>query len=119
MTAGTELVTRLRDLRQPPRLVVLVSCQSAGAGAGDALDALGPRLGEAGVPAVLAMHGNVTMQTADAFMPSFFGNCKRTVRSIVPSRGHAARCGIVMMPGRLFSNALEERESLVRAELRR
>ena len=36
VTPGTELVTRLRDLRQPPRLVVLVSCQSAGAGAGDA-----------------------------------------------------------------------------------
>ncbi len=74
VTPGTELVTRLRDLRQPPRLVVLVSCESAGSGDGDGdvLGALGPRLGEAGVPAVLAIHGNVTMQTAAAFMPVFF-----------------------------------------------
>lgn len=72
VTAGSELVTRLRNLLQPPRLVVLISCQSAGTGRGDALGALGPRLGEAGVPAVLAMHGNVTMKTVDAFMPVFF-----------------------------------------------
>ena len=33
---------------------------------------LGPRLAEAGVPAVIAMQGNVTMATAAAFMPVFF-----------------------------------------------
>lgn len=31
--AGTELVTRLKELQQRPRLVVLASCQSAGKGA--------------------------------------------------------------------------------------
>ena len=75
-TPGGEFVARLRELRQPPRLVVLVSCQSAGAG-GDALGALGPRLGEAGVPAVLAFHGDVTMQTAAAFMQVFFREVQR------------------------------------------
>ena len=30
--AGQELVTRIQELEDRPRLVVLVSCQSAGAG---------------------------------------------------------------------------------------
>jgi hypothetical protein len=60
-----------------PRLVVLASCQSAGTGGartrdGGALAALGPRLAHAGVPAVLAMQGNITVETARAFMPKFF-----------------------------------------------
>src|SRR3712207_7381915 len=41
------------------------------------LGALGPRLGEAGIPAVLAMHGDVTMETAEAFMPVFFRELQR------------------------------------------
>ncbi|MCP4663409.1 MAG: CHAT domain-containing protein [bacterium] len=76
--AGEELVTRLRELHQRPRLVVLASCQSAGTGDegassdGGALAALGPRLAEAGIPAVLAMQGSVSMQTVAEFMPVFF-----------------------------------------------
>jgi hypothetical protein len=75
--SGKELVTRLSELQQRPRLVVLASCQSAGPGeegAGDngVLAALGPRLAEAGIPAVLAMQGSVTMQTVTQFMPVFF-----------------------------------------------
>src|SRR3954447_21186092 len=56
---ASELVDRLRDLSRLPGLVFLASCQSAGAGAArrseDAgvLAALGPRLAEAGVPAVV------------------------------------------------------------------
>jgi hypothetical protein len=69
---GSELVARLHQLERLPRLVVLVSCQSAGSGVGDALGALGPKLAEAGVPAVLAMHGDVQMATAAAFLPAFF-----------------------------------------------
>jgi hypothetical protein len=78
VVAGSELVTRVRELEQRPRLVVLASCQSAGTGtepaAGDegALAALGPRLAEAGVPAVLAMQGNISMETVARFMPVFF-----------------------------------------------
>jgi hypothetical protein len=74
---GSELVTRLRELAQPPRLVVLISCQSAGRAGSDALGALGPKLGASGVPAVLAMHGNVTMATMKAFMPKFFSELKK------------------------------------------
>ncbi|MGH8658857.1 MAG: CHAT domain-containing protein [Gammaproteobacteria bacterium] len=76
--AGSELVTRLSELQQRPALVVLASCQSAGSGgeysSGDkgALSALGPRLAEAGIPAVVAMQSNVTIQTVEGFMPVFF-----------------------------------------------
>jgi hypothetical protein len=81
--AGSELVGRLQDLAQPPRLVVLASCESAGR-ADDpanvhaaALAAIGPALAEAGVPAVLAMQGRVTMQTIAHFMPVFFRELQR------------------------------------------
>ncbi len=77
-TPGTELIIRLKELRKLPRLAVLVSCQSAGTSQEPspenegALAALGPRLAEAGVPAVLAMQGNVSMKTISRFMPEFF-----------------------------------------------
>jgi hypothetical protein len=86
--AGRELVVKVRDMRQPPRLIVLASCQSAGKGDdarsddagsddersddGGALSALGPRLAEAGVPAVIAMQGNVTMKTQAKFIQKLF-----------------------------------------------
>lgn len=83
MVLGTDLVTRLSELKQRPRLVVLASCQSAGTG-DDAtttdkgiLAALGPRLAQAGIPAVIAMQGNVTMRTIETFMPIFFGELQR------------------------------------------
>jgi hypothetical protein len=75
---GSELISALRDLPRLPRLVFLASCQSAGAGAGrhsdDAgvLAALGPRLAEVGVPAVIAMQGNISMTTAATFTEAFF-----------------------------------------------
>ena len=78
VTAGSELLTRLRELQEQPRLVVLASCQSAGQGKdiqsndGGELAALGPRLAEIGIPAVIAMQGNVTMKTVSSFMPAFF-----------------------------------------------
>lgn len=71
-TSGTELVTRLKELEQRPRLIVLASCESAGDGTGDALSALGPRLAEAGIPAVLAMQGKISLETIAQFMPIFF-----------------------------------------------
>jgi hypothetical protein len=71
-TSGSELVTQLRELKQRPRLIVLASCESAGANTGDALASLGPRLAEAGIPAVLAMQGKISMQTVAEFMPVFF-----------------------------------------------
>ena len=76
-TPGAELAQRLRELAQRPRLVVLASCQSAGAGSGDALRALGPLLAEAGVPAVIAMQGSISMETIAAFTPAFFRELAR------------------------------------------
>jgi len=73
--AGSDFVTRLQELQQRPRLIVLASCQSAGdnsRNAGQTLAALGPLLAEAGIPAVLAMQGSVSMPTVASFMPTFF-----------------------------------------------
>ena len=76
-TPGNLLVTRLKELQRRPRMIVLASCQSAGSNAGDALRALGPRLAEAGIPAVIAMQGNISMQTVEEFMPVFFEELRR------------------------------------------
>ena len=70
--SGRDLAIRLSELQTPPRLVVMASCQSAGNTAGDATLALGPRLAEAGVPAVLGMQGSISMETVAIFMPAFF-----------------------------------------------
>jgi hypothetical protein len=85
---GTILVERLSNLqqRQRPLLVVLASCQSAGQGVeassndSGALAALGPRLAEAGIPAVVAMQGNVRMDTVAKFMPAFFKELRKEGR---------------------------------------
>ncbi|MBN2304998.1 MAG: CHAT domain-containing protein [Anaerolineae bacterium] len=77
---GQTLVDYLSDLppRDRPMLVVLASCESAGTGGTPssadegALAALGPRLAEAGIPAVLAMQDSVSMDTVAGFMPVFF-----------------------------------------------
>jgi hypothetical protein len=81
--SGSALLERVRDLTRVPRLVVLASCQSAG-DAGErrsdddgVLAALGPRLAEAGVPAVLAMQGDVSMTTVARFMPAFLRELQR------------------------------------------
>jgi hypothetical protein len=77
---GNELIERIRELEHRPRLVVLASCQSAGRGEGDVLAALGPRLAEAGIPAVLAMQDNLRMDTVKQFMPAFFAEVKKDGR---------------------------------------
>jgi hypothetical protein len=72
------LVERVYNLAERPTVVMLSSCESAGAGgephSGDegALAAVGPRLAAAGVAAVVAMQGNVSMRTAGVFAPAFF-----------------------------------------------
>jgi hypothetical protein len=81
--SGRDLVDRLAELPRPPRLVVLASCQSAGTGEeaqvgeGGVLAALGPGLAEAGIPAVVAMQGNISMATVARFMPAFFRELRR------------------------------------------
>jgi hypothetical protein len=80
---GSDIIGRLNELRLLPRLIVLASCQSAGSGdsssTGDKgiLAALGPRLAEAGIPAVLAMQDNISINTLTRFMPVFFQELQR------------------------------------------
>jgi hypothetical protein len=80
---GTVLVERIAELDRPPTLAVLCSCQSAGGSDEDltsdegALSAIGPRLAGAGVAAVVAMQGNVTMRTAATFLPAFFTELRK------------------------------------------
>lgn len=77
LVTSRDLVAGIQDLAQPPRLVILASCQSAGSGSGDALAAFGPQLAQAGVPAVLAMQGDVSMSTVSRFMQVFFSELQR------------------------------------------
>jgi len=71
---GSDLAARIAELPQPPRLMVLASCESAGVDDGKhaVQSALAPRLADAGVPAVLAMQGKISMQTVEIAMPVFF-----------------------------------------------
>jgi hypothetical protein len=82
---GADLVVWVEQLVSRPRLVALISCQSAlndagharlpegpTPGEGLAFTALGPSLVQVGVPAVLAMQGDVSTDTMDAFLPVFF-----------------------------------------------
>jgi CHAT domain/SIR2-like domain len=83
LVSGLEFIARTRELLHPPRLIVLASCQSAGVDDDrssqdlGAMVALGPGLAEAGVPAVIAMQGNITMKTVAQFMPAFFAALDR------------------------------------------
>ncbi len=80
---GRKLAEALSELQRRPTVVMLCSCQSAGAGAqvcsadkGE-LSALGPRLATAGVAAVVGMQGNISMTTAGIFAPAFFAELAR------------------------------------------
>ena len=75
---GRTLAERLMGLPKRPTVVMLCSCQSASGedeqwsvDEGE-LSALGPRLAGAGVSAVVAMQGNVSMTTAGEFTLAFF-----------------------------------------------
>lgn len=70
--AARELAEQISLLDTPPLLAVLASCESAGKGEGDALQAFGPALSEAGIPAVIAMQGKISMESVGRSMPVFF-----------------------------------------------
>jgi CHAT domain/SIR2-like domain len=75
---GAQLAQRLLELEERPRLVVLAACRSAGDTSEPAspnaqpLVAVGPQLVKVGIPAVVAMSGDVAMTTVAQFMPAFF-----------------------------------------------
>ncbi|MDJ0839023.1 MAG: CHAT domain-containing protein [Acidobacteriota bacterium] len=74
---GGELAERLAAQKNQPRLVVLVSCNSAAQEGEDVATALGPQLAASGIPAVLAMRGKVSMPTMLRFLPTFFSELQR------------------------------------------
>ena len=78
--SGTDLVARIANLPIRPRLVLLSSCQSAGDGSRNALVSLGPRLATAGIPAVIAMQGQLSIATNAVFAPAFFRELRRDGR---------------------------------------
>ncbi len=107
VVAGADLLRRLQDLAHLPRLMVLGSCQSAGQGSDDrqsrnmALSALGPRLAAAGFPAVLAMQGNVALETLRAFLPVFFRELQHDGyidRAVAVARSHVQERNDWWMP---------------------
>lgn len=72
MVLGTEIVTALSQVIHRPVFIIVASCQSAGAEGERLLNALGPQLLRAGIPAVLAMYGRISQQAVAAMMPVFF-----------------------------------------------
>lgn len=71
---GRDVAQRFAEMEEPPRLVVLASCESAGTedGPTGAQTALAVHLAEAGVPAIIAMQGQVSMATVEGMMPVLF-----------------------------------------------
>ncbi|MBX0328192.1 CHAT domain-containing protein [Oscillochloris sp. ZM17-4] len=70
---GEQLVRQIAQLARRPLLIVLASCQSARHTQDQgALAALGPRLAGHGVAAVVAMQGNVSMDTVAQLVPALF-----------------------------------------------
>ena len=62
----------LDRLQTPPQLVVLAACQSAQQSLHDVFTGLAPRLVQIGLPAVVAMHADVTVLTARHFAATFY-----------------------------------------------
>jgi hypothetical protein len=79
-TDGKELVEQLRDMKDRPRLIVMASCASAGNRDAEALTAIGPQLAIAGVPAIIAMQGDISQVTTSRFMTKLFEELSRTGR---------------------------------------
>lgn len=77
--AGEQLVERIAGLddARRPLLVVLAACRGAGASDSATLQALGPRLAHAGIPAVVAMSGDTPITLVEQFVPALFGELRR------------------------------------------
>ena len=101
LTSGQHLVDHLRELPVRPLLVVLASCESASGRQANAHAALGPNLAEAGIPAVIAMLGQIGIETAAHFMQSFFRELAedgQIDRAMSIARGEIRQYGDSWMP---------------------
>jgi hypothetical protein len=91
------LAQRIGELTAPPRLMVLASCDSARR----AEVSLAPLLADAGVSAVLAMQGQIGMDTARVLMPRFFTELKvdgQIDRALAVARGAVRERADAWMP---------------------
>ncbi|MEM9457383.1 MAG: CHAT domain-containing protein [Myxococcota bacterium] len=105
---GDELAAAMSELHRKPRLVVLASCQSAGDGRPVAPSqrtsvqaTLAARLADAGVPAVVAMQGQISMATVTQMMPTFFTELVadgQLDRALAVARGKVATHPDAWMP---------------------
>ncbi|MFV9504971.1 MAG: CHAT domain-containing protein [Oscillochloridaceae bacterium umkhey_bin13] len=69
----TDFAADIRQLDRPPLLIVLVACHSGSAStAANPVHALGPLLAQAGVGAVVAMHGQVESTITTRFPSALF-----------------------------------------------
>lgn len=76
--SASELAAQLKDLPHP-QLMVLIMCESAGSdGFTNMAPALGPLLAESGIPAVMAVQGQLTMASSRQLLPSFLREVRRT-----------------------------------------
>lgn len=135
---GEALAEKLSRLPSPPRLMVLASCQSAGDGDPFPADArpaapatLAVHLAGAGVPAIVAMQGQITMKTVAAMMPTLLTELLadgRIDRALAVARGKVADrddawmpalfsrlddCRVWYVPGFRLGSAKEEQEPWV------
>ena len=74
---GAIITDALSQIIRCPTLVILAACETAGNDYEAPLSALGPELVRAGVPAVLAMQGNVSMIAVERMMPIFLRELQR------------------------------------------
>ncbi len=107
MVLASELARRISELQVDlPRLIVMASCESAGKeGSAQAQHSLAPRLAEAGVPAVVAMQGQISLKTVELAMPVFFRELRRDGqidRAMAVARGEVRDRSDAWMPT-LFS----------------
>ncbi len=72
VTPGAALTRRVRELQRRPLLGTLIACDSAGSEDDNTLAALGPQLVTAGIPAVIAAQGYLSLETAARFIPALF-----------------------------------------------
>jgi hypothetical protein len=98
---GSEFARRFEELSTRPRLIVLASCDSAGSASDDEnapnqLAALGPRLSQAGIPAVIAMQGRISMETGKDFMKVFFEELQKD--GVVDRAASVARSAVQHRP---------------------
>ncbi len=94
---GMALAGRIGELTTPPRLMVLASCDSAKR----AEVSLAPLLADAGVSAVLAMQGQIGIDTARVLMPRFFQELKidgQIDRALAVARGAVRERSDAWMP---------------------